>query len=288
MHDHLNSEPSYHALQCLEVWGGNKAVHTSVTLPGIDAWVQSTPHGGNPDGGDVHYVSMCGAGRISRFAVADISGHGNAAGALGGRLRKLMRKHIRTPDQTVFARAINSEFSKMAQGGQFATALLTTYFAPTDHLIVCSLGHPWPLWYHAASSTWALLDQELGERVTDVRNLPLGIIAETEYVQFAVSLGEHDFVVLYTDSLTDARKPNGTMLGVNGLLALVQHLPLSSPAEMGHNILAAVAQYRSGGPSDDDETILVLHHNAANPPKQSISEKLKVMARMLGLSLGGD
>jgi len=46
-----------------------------------------------------------------------------------------------------------------------------------------------------------------------------------------------------------------------------------------------VATYRGTLPSNDDETLLVLHHNATNPPAQSLGEKLGVMARMLGLDL---
>ena len=34
---------------------------------------------------------------------------------------------------------------------------------------------------------------------------------------------------------------------------------------------------------EDDETLLVLHHNAAKSPKQSIGQTMHVMARMLGL-----
>jgi hypothetical protein len=46
-----------------------------------------------------------------------------------------------------------------------------------------------------------------------------------------------------------------------------------------------VAAYRGARPPNDDETLLVLHHNAMNPPAQSLGEKLRVMARMLGLDL---
>jgi hypothetical protein len=222
----LNPPDTVHALRCLEVWGGNRAIETGFTVPGIDAWISSRPCEGDTRGGDVHYISMCGAGRISRFVVADIAGHGAAVGELAGSLRKLMRKHIRTPDQTRFARALNDEFLRLAQHHRFATALLTTYFAPTDNLIVCNAGHPRPMWHHAASGTWTLLD-------------------------------------------------------------LVRQLPADPPAEQGRSILSAVTQFRGGHPSEDDETIVVLHHNASNPPKQSLGEKMRVMARMLGLGPGG-
>ncbi len=89
----------------MEVWGGNGAIHNAISVPGIDAWISSDPYEGNAYGGDIHSVSMCGAGRISRFAIADVAGHGAAVGELAHRLRSLMRKYINTLDQTRFARA---------------------------------------------------------------------------------------------------------------------------------------------------------------------------------------
>jgi len=274
-----------HAVQCLEVWGGNQAVDTSISVPGIDAWVSCTPYRGDADGGDVYYLSMCGAGRISRFVLADVCGHGTAAAKLGQLLRKLMRKHIRTLDQTVFARALNRGFSHLSRYGHFATAVLATYFAPTNHLVTCNLGHPRPLWYRSATATWDVLDYAASDPTAAIRNLPLGIIEGTQYRQFAVQLGERDLVLLFTDALIEARNPEGRMLGEDGLLALVQRLPEDPPETIGRSIVASVAAYRGGLPPNDDETLLVLHHNATNPPRQSLGEKLRVMARMLGLDL---
>jgi hypothetical protein len=69
-----------HALQCMEIWGGNRAAREWVSVTGIDAYVFSLPYGGQSSGGDIHYVSLCGGGKIARFAVADVSGHGDAVG----------------------------------------------------------------------------------------------------------------------------------------------------------------------------------------------------------------
>ena len=62
----------------LEVWGGNEPVDASVELPGMDAWVYSVPFGNSQTGGDVHFVSSCGSGRVYRMMIADVSGHGRA------------------------------------------------------------------------------------------------------------------------------------------------------------------------------------------------------------------
>ncbi len=279
----VNSETPPHSLECMEVWSGNGAIHNAISVPGIDAWISSDPYEGDASGGDIHYVSMCGGGRISRFAIADVSGHGATVAKLAHRLRSLMRKYINTLDQTRFARALNRDFAKLAPDGRFATALLTTYFAPTDHLIICNVGHPRPLWYHAVSQRWEVLDPDMPQRATAVPNLPLGVIGPTNYVQFAVKLGKGDLVLIYSDSLIDSKNPEGRQLGEEGLLELVRQSGTAQPQDLSRDVLAAVVTYRGGAPAKDDETLLVLQHNAANPPKQSIGQKMHVMTRMLGL-----
>lgn len=123
-----------------------------------------------------------------------VSGHGSSVGDLTASLRPLVRKHINTLDQMRFACALNQEFSRLAQTERFSTALLTTYFAPTDHLIVCNAAHPRPLWYHAPSGTWGILDKDTPRRAEYMVNLPLSIVEPTDYEQFAVQLGKGEVI----------------------------------------------------------------------------------------------
>ncbi len=114
-------------------------------------------------------------------------------------------------------------------------------------------------------------------------NLPLGVIEPTDYRQFAIKLDKGDLVLIYTDSLIESKSPEGQELGEQGLLDLVRRLDADQPHELNRKVLAAVAAYRGGAPADDDQTLLVLHHNAADPPEQSIGQKMRVMGRMFGL-----
>ncbi|MHC4128654.1 MAG: PP2C family protein-serine/threonine phosphatase [Planctomycetota bacterium] len=272
-----------HALQCLEVWGGNQEIHSGISVPGIDAWISSSPYRGQAHGGDIHFVSLCGAGRISRFVIADVAGHGDAAAGLAERLRHLMRKHINTVDQTRFARALNGELLQVGQTSEFATSLLATYFAPTDHLIVCNLGHPRPLWYHAAAQTWEFLDHDVPQRATAVVNLPLGIIDPTQYEQFAVKLDKGDLVLIYTDALIESTNTAGRQLGEQGLLDLVRGLPADDAPALREQVLAAVGEHHGRAEPADDVTLLVLHHNAVDPPPPTVVQRVHAMAHMIGL-----
>ena len=270
-------------LRCMEIWGGNQAMDSALSVPGIDAWVYSQPYAGAESGGDIHYVSVCGGNRLARFVVADVSGHGAAVGGLAARLRALMRKNMHTLDQTRFVRALNEEFTALAEGNMFATALLASYFAPTDYLIMCNAGHPPPLWYRPREQRWVALSYEAAETLDAVTNIPLGIISPTSYHQFAVQLEKGDLVVLYTDWLPESSDPAGRQLGGQGVLELVREIDVNRPQEFTRTLLNRAAEYRGGSPPTDDATVIMLHHNAAEAPRQSISEMITVMGKMFRL-----
>ncbi len=285
---------SSHTLQCMEIWSGNEARRDTLSAPGLDVWVDTQPYRGEASGGDIHYFSMCGSGRVTRLAVADVSGHGLRVNQMAQSLRKLMRKYINMLDQTRFAKALNKEFGDLAESGRFATVLLTTYFAPTDHLILCNAGHPRPLWYTADTRSWSAIDpdhprvDDLSEtriryNLTPVTNLPLGIIDPTEYHQFAVKLGHGDIILIYTDAMIEARNARGDELGEEGLLRMASALNVAQPQQLTDALLEKVSAWRGGRPAEDDQTLVVMHHNASDPPKMTLTKWGKTITRMLGL-----
>ncbi len=270
-------------MKCMEIWGGTQRTDEVIAVPGIDAWVSAEPYQDHAYGGDIHYVSSCGHGLVARFSVLDVSGHGDEVGPLAHRVRGLMRKHINKLDQTRFARTLNTEFNALATGGVFATALLTTYYSPTDHLVILNAGHPRPLLYRAGTGHWQLLDSETGEQTEPDLNLPLGIVAPTDYVQFAIKLEVDDIVVLYSDALLEAPDGDGIPLGENGLLAVAETIEGNDPRAFGVALRAAVFHNVENPQSRDDVTVIVLHHNGGDPPDQTFGERMRTLGRMIGL-----
>lgn len=282
------SDDTPQMLGCMEVRGGITATDERLSMPGLDAWIYCRPHDGAEAGGDIHYVSSCFTGRVARFALADVSGHGPEAAKTSELLRDLMRKHVNTLDQTELAQVINAEFEANREGFRFATALLMAYFAPEDKLIVCNAGHPRPLWFRAARGGWQLLDHA-AEGCTEEapNNLPLGVITPTEYHQFAVALEPHDVVVLYSDALIEQTRPGdeaGEQIGQEGLLALAADLhaaadPAFDPRAFGRGLLRA-----AGDPDADDVTLIVVHHDASEVPFRPMREAVRSVAQLLGLA----
>lgn len=258
-----------HAMQCMEVWGGNTAIDAAVTMPGLNVWVYARPHEGHSAGGDVHYVSSCATGRISRLMVADVAGHGTGVAELARSLRDMMRRYINFLDQGRFIGTLNQEFTRRGELGKFATAIVATYWAPTDYLVASNAGHPRPLLFRAKERTWTVLTdpRKKQDRAAAEQNLPLGIDDVARYDQFAVRLQPGDVVLMYTDSLLEARVPGAaasTMLGELGLLKLVAGLDASDPRKLVHELVDAVHRH-AGGQPDDDLTIVALSASGDKP-----------------------
>jgi serine phosphatase RsbU (regulator of sigma subunit) len=279
----------------MEILGGNRAARQVIHAPGVDLWIDSRPLDAGAGGGDVHYVSTCGGGQVTRLALADVAGHGASVDNLGVFLRKLMRKYINTLDQTRFAQALNQELASAADSGRFTTALLLTYFLPTRHLIICNAGHGPPLRYSARQAAWQALDLERAGNCASLKtskvryhferlsNLPLGILDPIEYEQFAIEFEPGDLVLVYTDAVTESEDSNGQMLGETGLLALVAAARSGDPVDVGEHVLAALAARRGSNPPADDQTLILLKRTDAPPPGPAVLRTVSTVAKLLGL-----
>jgi sigma-B regulation protein RsbU (phosphoserine phosphatase) len=241
-------------MQCMEVWGGNAAVDTSVVISGLDAWIYARPYHDAEGGGDVYYVSSCATGRITRLLLADVSGHGSDVADIAGKLRSLMRRNVNFLDQGRFVNELNSQFTVLSDAGCFATALAMTFFGPTRRLTLCNAGHPPPLLYRAATGRW-----EYVQRDSRSGNLPWGIETICSYDQFDVPLAVGDMVLCYTDSLPEARVAGGDLLGAAEVLAILQELPVDPPGELIGRLIVAIEQRATL--QEDDATILLFRPN---------------------------
>jgi serine phosphatase RsbU (regulator of sigma subunit) len=284
-------------MQCSEVWGGNDPVERGVVMQGLDAWVLSRPAGGDDAGGDMHYLSSCATGRITRLLIADVSGHGREVADLSLRLRSLMRRFVNYVDQSRLMAGVNTEFAKLSDSGRFATAIIATYWGPTGDLDITNAGHPPPLVYRAATKSWSYLsagtlnagatsassaardrrklaaahttDPSPGSRAAPAdssgpSDLPLGVLDQTSYSRASLTLDRGDLLLLYTDALIETLLPDGTLLGQQGLLATVRTLNPADPAQLAKSLAAEVDRLHQG-PPDDDATILLVRPNSLRP-----------------------
>lgn len=252
-------------MQCMEVWGGNHAVDTGVIMAGLDAWLYSRPHGEGAAGGDIHYVSSCAAGMITRLLVADVSGHGPAVSDVAMHLRKLMRRYINYHDQTKFIREIDREFADLKKApGAFATAVAITFESVGNRFAMCNAGHPPPLRYSTRRRRWEAMTRPPDD-VDALANIPLGIDTGGCYNQVETRLDVGDLVLCYTDSLTESRGADGELLGVEGLLRILRQIDVTDLPRIIPTLLETIEQTREGNLSQDDVTALLFRPNGLRP-----------------------
>jgi serine phosphatase RsbU (regulator of sigma subunit) len=269
-----------HTLQCSEVWGGNDEVERAVSMPGLDAWVLSKPHAGDAAGGDIHYLSSCATGRIGRILIADVAGHGEQVATLALRLRNLMRRYVNYVDQTKLMGEINREFAAVSEAGRFATAIVATFWGPTGEIDLTIAGHPPPIIFRSASSSWQPLSAAQSrpapaQPAPETDNIPLGILEATTYGREKVRLARNDALLLYTDALIEARSPEGAFLRDAGLLALLNDLSAAANATPPSNGFISALHARllnfTRSPLDDDATMLLLRPNSIPVPRGSLA-----------------
>ena len=72
---------------------------------------------------------------------------------------------------------MNEQFAAMSKSGCFATALVTTFFSPTNELSLCNAGHPPPLLYRAGTKQWSYLVQ----RTPSIKPLDHAVFAQERH-----------------------------------------------------------------------------------------------------------
>jgi sigma-B regulation protein RsbU (phosphoserine phosphatase) len=246
-----------HRLQCAETWAGNDGTSSLAIVPGLTVWVHSTPFGPSEAGGDVHYVSVCPSCIVSRIALADVSGHGQAVESLGAKLRELMEKHLTDLDQAGLMRDLNQAVLLELDGIHYATMVAVGFHVHRGLVVMTNAGHPPALWYRSSRNEWAWFEAQHATAV-GVEGTPLGLLPDVSYERMLVKPETGDLVVLYSDGVSEATNPAEQELGRDGLLTLVRALEPGSAETFGLQLVEAVREFRGGGVLQDDETIIVL------------------------------
>src|SRR5262245_42927541 len=205
-------------LRCAEIWAGNERTATLLELPGLLAWVYCVPTGPAEAGGDIHYVSVCPSCIVSRVALADVSGHGDAVRALADEVRALMERYLTALAQGALMRDLNRTIQGL-DGVHYATMVALGWHGRRGLLELSNAGHPPPCRFRASRGEWDWLDRRrpsLPGRVPV--GAPLGLLASVEYRRTVVKPEEGDLVLLYSDGVSEATNPDGEELGRDGLM----------------------------------------------------------------------
>jgi hypothetical protein len=144
-------------------------------------------------GGDFFHIQATGDGGLL-IVIGDVAGHGLQAAMNVSMLMGALR---RSP-QTSPAELLHG-LNHVLVGSSSFTTCQVAYFAANGELVIASAGHPPPY----------LNSQE----VLLPGGLPLGVVPDVVYEETSLYLHPGDRLLMMSDGVAEARKPNGELFG---------------------------------------------------------------------------
>ncbi len=81
-------------LECTELWGGIRDQDIEISAGKVIGSIYSKPCFGGGRGGDIYYFGVCKGGTISRLAIADVTGHGEAVAEISQYVYDALKAHM--------------------------------------------------------------------------------------------------------------------------------------------------------------------------------------------------
>jgi len=144
-------------------------------------------------GGDFFHIEATGDGGLL-IVVGDVAGHGlQAAMNVSMLMGALRRSPEASPSQLL------SALNQVLVGSASFTTCQVAYFSANGELVIASAGHPPPY----------LNSQE----VLLPGGLPLGVVTGVDYEETRLYLHPGDRLLMMSDGVSEARRPNGELFG---------------------------------------------------------------------------
>jgi serine phosphatase RsbU (regulator of sigma subunit) len=204
-------------------------------------------------GGDCFDVIELDGGRHG-FFVGDISGKGIPAALLATLLQGIFftTASMDIALTGVFSR-VNRYLCERAGGDRYATV----FYGVLDKMGAfeyVNAGHVPPLIRRASGAI---------ERL-DLASFPVGMFPEAEYESAAVKLEKGDYLVIYTDGVSEAVNVQTEMFEEERLRHMLENFKGQTVEELAETIREGVKTFTEGAAQSDDITILVVQYKGGN------------------------
>ncbi|WP_165072989.1 PP2C family protein-serine/threonine phosphatase [Paludisphaera rhizosphaerae] len=201
-------------------------------------------------GGDYYDFFELPGGRWG-FLIADVSGHGTPAAVMMAILHSLSHGHPGHPDPPgALLKHVNQRLATTytAENEVFVTAFYGIYDPSSRTFSYACAGHNPPRIRRCSQGTVIALE--------DVGGPPLGLFEGLDYAESSVTLVPGDYLVLYTDGVTEAMNAQGNQFTPDRLDTILGLCSLSAK-QMVDAILEGVDGFTGRRDPDDDQTLVV-------------------------------
>jgi sigma-B regulation protein RsbU (phosphoserine phosphatase) len=201
-------------------------------------------------GGDYYDFFPYADGRWG-VMIADVSGHGTPAAVMMAITHSIAHAFPGHPDPPGrMLEYLNDRLcaAYTADNEAFVTAFFGVFDPRTREFRYACAGHNPPRWKRCQDGTISSLDS--------VSGLPLGLFPDQRYEENVESLIPGDQIIFYTDGITEATNPAGTMFGLDRLDVVLENCHLTAEGLIDE-VLDALNAFTLDAPPADDQTILV-------------------------------
>ncbi len=183
------------------------------------------------------------------ITIGDVAGKGVSAALYMAKLSSEMRFHARNSlSPGAVLTVLNSALAEEMEGGMFVTLVLLILEPEKRRLSISSAGHLPPILRTRDGSVSELQIE---------KNFPLGIVKNKEYSETEYMLKSGDWLILYTDGLTEAMNKKGDMFGMDRLNQVIARGD-EDPKKLLTTISQSVAEHSADFPQSDDLTMVCL------------------------------
>ncbi len=242
-----------HRIRCAEIWGGNRGDELAVETSGIRACLFSRPCDGGK-GGDIYYFSVCGSDSLTRIAIADVVGHGEAVSDTSSWLYDSLAARMNSADGNVVLSDLNKATADKGLTAM-STATVAAFYRPNSSLYFSYAGHHELLHLPCGKSTWQPLAPSNSDGVV---GLPLGVVEDCDFNQQCVPAKVGDRLFLYTDGLIEAMNESGKQYGVERLVATLNDVGNGELDEVRRLVLQSLTDHAGASFGHDDVTFMII------------------------------
>ncbi len=193
-------------------------------------------------GGDYYDIISLGNGRQG-ISIGDVSGKSVPAAILVAMAKYVLRASAVTEnDPARSLEAVNRNIINDLSPEMFISMFYGILNLADNKLVYANAGHEPPLLFRERSHSCRFLQ---------ATGVVLGVMSNSSYQHATVKLEQGDWLVLYTDGVTEARKSDGELFGSRRVCEALErnhHMPAQIMAEY---LFKEVYDYSTGKISDD-------------------------------------
>lgn len=225
---------------------------TSPQISGLQIIAKNKP--ATEVGGDIfNFITSKGKTYIY---MGDVTGHGVAAALIMTMATSLISVFADSCDSAYEILVnVNRYIKRHVKKAMFMTLVMLSWDAKTEKLTFVGAGHEHILIYHT--------DTGVCEAVLS-GGIALGMVPDNSKLikEQEITWEDGDFVVLYSDGVTEGRNAAGELYGLERLKnALVQYAPQYSAEGVNHHIAQDVSSFMEGHIQDDDMSLIVIRRD---------------------------